>query len=118
MSQFLLKLNNVHYDIFSNEAFEFNLSITCEYIQEWDKNALKKIAEQQVVSYMIATGKNFLRDHTDLLAYLNNYSLNKFIRVIKVGQSIVSSYPIEIEKTEQIIKISKLNTILNSVITK
>lgn len=118
MSQFILKLNNIHYDAFSNEAFEFNLSITCEFIKECDKNVLKKIAEHQIISYMIATGKNFLRDHTDLLEYLNNYTLHKFIKVTKIGKSIVTAYPIEIEKTEQIIKITKHNNILNSVTTK
>ena len=74
MDQFTLKLNNVHYDTFSNEAFEFNISITCEYVKECDKESLKQIAEHQIISYMIATGKNFLRDHNSLLKYLNNYT--------------------------------------------
>ena len=88
MSQFILKLNNVHYDTFSKEAFEFNLSITCEYIKEWDKEVLKNIAEHQVISYMIATGKKFLRDHTSLLKYLNNYTLSKFIKIMCTKNNI------------------------------
>lgn len=118
MKQFILQLNNIHYDAFSNEAFEFNLSITCEFIKELDKDALKKIAEHQLISYMVATGKNFLRDHADILEYLNNYTLSKFIKVIQIGKSTVTVYPIEIEQTEQIIKITKHNNILNSVTTE
>lgn len=43
MNKFILKLNNVHYDPFSAKAFEFNLSIICKYIKEWDKQILKQI---------------------------------------------------------------------------
>lgn len=118
MNQFVLELNNIHYDKFSNEAFEFNVNITCEYIKEWDKDVLKNIAEHQVISYMIATGKNFLRDHIDLLQYLNSYTLNKFIKVISIGKSTVNSYPIEIENNEQFVKITKLNNKLNTVVTE
>ena len=61
MNQFILKLNNIHYNTFSIQAFEFDLSITCEYIKDWDKQVLKEIAEHQVISYMIATGKKFFK---------------------------------------------------------
>ena len=118
MDQFILELNNVHYEPFSAEAFEFNLSITCEYIKEWDKQVLKQIAESQVISYMIATGKNFLRDHESLLEYLNNYTLSKFIKIIKIGESTVTAFPIEIEKTEQSIKITTIKKEIISVTTK
>ncbi len=118
MEQFILKLNNIHYDIFSNEAFEFNISMTCEYIQELNKKNLKKIAEHQIISYMIATGKNFLRDHASLLTYLNNYTLGKFIKIINIGTSTVTAFPIEVEKDKQSIKIIRLKDKLSSVTTK
>jgi len=118
MKQFTLKLKNIHYDEFSNEAFEFNLSITCEFIKEWDKKTLKKLAEYQIISYMIATGKNFLRDHNSLLKYLNKYTLSEFIKVVKIGESTVTAYPIEIEQTKQFIKIVKSTNKLTSVTTK
>ena len=118
MNKFVLKLNNVHYDTLSNESFEFTLSITCEYITELDKKLLKTIAEHQVISYMIATGKNFLRDHAELLKYLNSYALSKFIKIIKIGESKVSAFPIEVEKTKQSIKISSGTKELNSVTTE
>lgn len=110
MKQFILELNNVHYDVYSNQAFEFNLTITCEYVKECDKEILKKMAENQVISYMLATGKNFLREHTSLLAYLNNYALSNFIKIINIEKSTVTTCPIEIEKTEQFIKITNLKT--------
>lgn len=118
MCEFILELNNVHYDMISNEAFEFNLSITCKYIKEWDKTVLKNIAEHQVISYMIATGKNFLRDHASLLDYLNSYTLSNFIIITEIGESTVTAFPIEVEKNEQGIKITRSKEELTHVTTK
>lgn len=118
MDKFVLELHNVHYDSLSAEAFQFNLSITCEYIKEWDKQILRQIAEMQVVSYMIATGQNFLRDHESLLEYLNNYTLSNFIKVVEIGETTVTAFPIELEKTDKSIKITTSKKERISVTTK